>query len=284
MVGITNNLLIEQSGFGLNSEIAMYSAESQVLSECQTEPGNSRITSNSFNVESVFGTTPAPFDISEAEKILSEEVIVETPYLNPSDVEALFGAYGTIDKYYYPPIDIDTRAWDDEIEIENYMTELEKTVGKPYVLGGGQNGNNRGFDCCGGVMNSIQQATGININVPGGLNVPGLFNEPWLEVISREDLRKGDLIFCAYGNSPHPMDHVMTCSNSKIDNEGKRQYFVITTNGTEGRGGRTVKDQDIAQWDEYVRGSSTPNKTGQMYYRRINWERLRSMYQPQTRR
>lgn len=87
----------------------------------------------------------------------------------------------------------------------DFLMNLKKQIGKPYVLGGGQMetyrgyrgrdeiGNWIGFDCCGGIMYSLKETTGIKL-VPR--NVPGMMNAHWLQKELKEnELKEGDIIF-----------------------------------------------------------------------------------------
>ena len=85
-----------------------------------------------------------------------------------------------------------------------FIEELKKQIGKRYALGGGQmkkwkgydnldnKGNWVGFDCCGGIMHALRQATEINLTMR---NVPGMMQAPWLYPVTEMALQEGDLIF-----------------------------------------------------------------------------------------
>ena len=92
---------------------------------------------------------------------------------------------------------------------DQFIKELKKLIGEPYILGGGQmntykgmpnkddQGNWIGFDCCGGIMHALRQATGINLKIR---NVPGMMKAPWLSLIEISGnfrrLIESDIIFC----------------------------------------------------------------------------------------
>jgi cell wall-associated NlpC family hydrolase len=91
---------------------------------------------------------------------------------------------------------------------ERFIEELKKQIGVRYALGGGQmksykgipnkdkNGYWVGYDCCGGIMHALREATGIKLKMR---NVPGMMIAPWQWELSRfckpGILEAGDLIF-----------------------------------------------------------------------------------------
>ena len=131
-----------------------------------------------------------------------------------------------------------------------FIKELEKQIGKRYALGGGQmleykghdnlddEGYPIGFDCCGGIIYAIEEATGIELK---GRPVQSFLNTIWLEEIKESELKEGDLILVdipgmkngnllkddkgkvVYGK----FNHVMTYAP-------KDGYNIITTEGVGG--------------------------------------------------
>jgi len=177
---------------------------------------------------------------------------------------------------------------------DKFISELKKQIGKRYALGGGQmkkwkgfynldkNGNWVGFDCCGGIMHALREATGIKLKMR---NVPGMMHAPWLYVISEMAIQEGDLIFVdipAMGEDRKVMrdengypvygkfNHVMTyLGNDKI----------ITT---EGEGGDFRENPKSKTKTQYYKLSKFKNLSARIFedttryaYYRINWKWLK---------
>lgn len=84
-----------------------------------------------------------------------------------------------------------------------FIENLKKQIGSRYTLGGGQmdkfkgydnlddEGTPIGFDCVGGIIYAIEEATGIELK---GRVVHALLKTEWLNEIKEKELKAGDLI------------------------------------------------------------------------------------------
>jgi cell wall-associated NlpC family hydrolase len=174
---------------------------------------------------------------------------------------------------------------------DKFVNEMKNKIGQPYILGGGnissysfkysdgtvktwsnydETGKYLGFDCCGGVMDSIRKTTGLNIPV---MEQNGMLTQSWLETISKSELSDGDLIFInvpGKANLVGPYDHVMTFYKSGAPDN------LITTKGGDKRvsssnTGKTIK----INYNVYI---SSFSSSTQYKYRRINWKKLHEKY------
>lgn len=175
-----------------------------------------------------------------------------------------------------------------------FIEELKKQIGKRYALGGGQmkkwkgydnldnKGNWVGFDCCGGIMHALRQATEINLTMR---NVPGMMQAPWLYPVTEMALQESDLIFVDIpgknenGNvmrdeNGYPIygkfNHVMTYLGSD---------YIITTEGEGGDFRINPKSKTKTQYFKFSRFKIISAKifedTTRYIFMRINWEWLR---------
>ena len=177
-----------------------------------------------------------------------------------------------------------------------FLEELRKIIGSPYILGGGQmefykglpnkdkNGNWLGFDCCGGIMACLRIATRIELAMR---NVPGMMKAPWTFPIEKHQLIEADLIFVDIPAKDENGDvmrdvagypiygvwnHVMTYMGEK------QKGNIITTEGIGGdirfnpNSKTTTRYYDL---DDFERVSARIfDDTTRYDYKRIDWDWL----------
>jgi len=178
-----------------------------------------------------------------------------------------------------------------------FLIKMHEEIGKRYALGGGQmevwnghnnlDGNNNwvGFDCCGGIMFALREATGINL-IPR--NVPGMMKAPWVFDIIEYQLKPNDLVFVdvpkkdingdiIIGEDGYPVygvwNHVMTYIG-----KNKQGYDIITTKGPGGDFRLNPKSKTITDYwvlSEFKKVSAHIYEDTTRYkYMRINWKWL----------
>ena len=179
---------------------------------------------------------------------------------------------------------------------ERYLNELKDKLGSPYYYGGGQmdrikecagttlwwprdnknsDGTWKGYDCCGGIIDSMRDVFGIDQSTFNSFTAGGIFNSGWVKEISKNELTDSDLIFVDYvgdNGTDGVFEHVMTYSKST--NEKGEEFDLITTFGGDsdfdvkainsGIRGKTVNDVTLEWWQDNYIGST-------FKYGRINW-------------
>mgnify|MGYP001214911313 CR=1 FL=1 len=157
---------------------------------------------------------------------------------------------------------------------DDFLAEMKNKIGAPYVGGGGNipvhngkstkdaNGNYLGFDCCGGIMDSLRKnAPNLPALEQNGMITRGT-KEGWLVPVSGKEMMPTDLIFVNWpghkGNDCGPWDHVMTYGG---DNK------LITT------WKKLTQVKTLIEYSKNYEGVETLFE-----YRRINFQRLLELY------
>ena len=173
-----------------------------------------------------------------------------------------------------------------DVRLQNFLEEMEKKVGEPYYLGGGQMdsyknrsnknllGNWKGFDCCGGIMHSISEVTGAT--VPGGLTAGGMYSAPWLETVDEDKTEPGDLVFF-YNETYKEWRHVATVTGYRITDNGDTEHLMISTTGPDPEFPVSDKPRGYTARD-LIAEKYSRNIYKELAFKRISFDKYEEMY------